>query len=293
MLEKELKPESADMELPSTHSRAWRLALAFSLLLHGGLLAAVLYFAAPFDQLRSKPQIKTIKATAVTHNPQTLTDENTATLNPDSALPAPANPLATPPTQVTEEVTVTPTPSPTTPTPVRSEPPKPNTSGSNEVDDTTSKKPDAIDPATLQQTLTDSLAANLRGQLGKWMEECARQHQRNALAECDDIAEEFTTSEKRESIGEAIDATFNTYVDQPANASRESKVLLAKMDELRPLLDDDSELGLLARQSYKAAESAYCLLNACRTAASAPKLDPTKTEAIRHDTVIKIIGVGK
>jgi hypothetical protein len=288
----DLPSESADMELPipsvtSARAKTWRIALSLSLLLHGSLLATFVYVADPVQHAMPRLPTKTIKAVLSTYNPQA----------PALGTRKPANPPAidqsteTPPATAKESISSAPTPiRPATQRPTTITPASPTNSA--DAANATMLTPLPLDPTSVQQAIRDTLGTELKGQLAAWIDDCQRQRQRNALATCDSLAEEVTTSAKQENLVETVAATFSAYLVH-ANVEREAKALFAEIESLQPLLEEDSELGVLARQRYQTVMAAYCAMSACKTAANAPRLDPTVSEAIRHDSVVELIGVGK
>jgi hypothetical protein len=128
------------------------------------------------------------------------------------------------------------------------------------TDETPTQDPGiALDIATLQNSISSHMQVYRRDVLNQDLQECQQYRERYERWDCPQ--EEELKSAARERIDENFDTTFRAYTyGHDANA-RISRELLADMDAMRPLMEDEGVLGTLARERYYLKELEYKYLN--------------------------------
>jgi hypothetical protein len=268
------------MRPPTPH---WRLALLISLIAHAGL---VLIAQQQLTKQVLSPQARppSMRVSVVRARPGTKVTTAAATLT--TALTSPT----------TNNTALTTLPTPTAvPTPVNTvvrERPKP-------VPLTTAVEPTAeaavpsstplvLNPAQLQQAIRQAQTSEQAAAPFGYTTDCPPRRLRLQQPDCPQPVEASQTgSETLENMRAALALQLQ---DQGFQARQRSTALLAQMDKLRSVMKTDSDAGRAASQQYYALEEEFFKLNPSADSPRSAPLSPTKSEAVRHDNPIILIG---
>jgi cytoskeletal protein RodZ len=264
---------------PTPH---WGLAVLFSLIVHASLLLVTQ------QQLSKKiisPQSTphSMRVSVVRGRPSTNAAATSATTaaaltkqTANNAAPTTVPTPATAPTPVNTVVKERPKPVPL-PNPVE---PQVEVAAP-------SATPLTINPQQLQQAIRQAQTAEEAAAPNGYSADCPPPRFLSEKPDCIQAEAHVGGSEVVETFRAALTTQMQ---DRGYQARQRTEALLTGMDQLRTLMNNDTAAGRTASQQYYALEEEFFLLNPAADRPRSAPLSPTKSEAVRHDNAIELIG---
>ncbi len=223
--------------------RRLRPAVAVSVLMHLALVVALARVAPTLPSPADPDKRSIVVGIAITSPQRRIVPPAPVTPANTPALPDPVD--AASPDNVSLAST-------TTPAPINDATP-PLETGAGDEDEI------VLDMAALRNSINSHMTNYRRNLLGEEMEECHQYRDRYERWDCPEEGE--VKSATQALIDEDMDDLFTDYVSGYARNARISTELLADMETLRPLMEDEGVLGTLARERYYLKHEQYVYLN--------------------------------